>query len=254
MRKTTMTESRALTVLPQAVGFTDGQKSLLTDKLDPAFLKKREQAGQTLTYIEGWRVIERANAIFGHDGWDREMVLLERTDSKTFPKTYFDKATRKKVVALDEAGEPVQMTRVGYVARVRISVRAGAQVVVREGTGHGQGVAQDPTIAYEGAIKEAETDATKRALMTFGDQFGLTLYDKEQRNVDTPAYVIRAEAGALSADQVQQLRDLITATKTDEEKFLAHVKADSIEAIPAASFETVRQLLLAKRRQVRGAA
>lgn len=256
-RKTTipMTEqSRALTVLPQAVGFTDGQKSILADKLDPAYLKKRDQAGQELTYIEGWRVIDRANAILGFDGWDRETVELTKTVVETYPKTYFDKAARKKVVVKDETGEPVQMHRVGYLARVRITVRAGETVVVREGTGHGQGTAQDPTMAYESAIKEAETDATKRALMTLGNQFGLALYDKERRDVDTPAYVIRAEAAALAGDQVQQLRDLIVATKADESKFLAHVKVESLEAIPAAQFEAVRQLLLAKRKQVRGAA
>jgi DNA repair and recombination protein RAD52 len=35
----------------------------------------------------------------------------------------------------------------------------------------------------EQAIKTAETDAMKRVLVTFGDQFGLALYDREQRNV-----------------------------------------------------------------------
>ena len=37
--------------------------------------------------------------------------------------------------------------------------------------------------SHESAIKEAETDAMKRALMTFGNQFGLALYDKDQKNV-----------------------------------------------------------------------
>src|SRR5262249_13193550 len=32
-------------------------------------------------------------------------------------------------------------------------------------------------------VKEAETDAMKRALMTFGNPFGLALYDKDQTNV-----------------------------------------------------------------------
>lgn len=236
------------------MGFTDGQKALLSDKLDPAFTKTREQAGQELTYIEGWRVIDRANTILGFDGWDRETVHLERTVAETYPKTFFDKAARKKVFVKDEAGEPVQMHRVGYMARVRITVRAGGTVVVREGTGYGQGSGQDPNLAHEGAVKEAETDATKRALMTLGNQFGLALYDKERRDVDTPAYVIRAEASALSSDQVQQLRDLIAATKTDEAKFLAHVGAETIESIESSRFETVRQLLLAKRRQVKGGA
>jgi hypothetical protein len=38
--------------------------------------------------------------------------------------------------------------------------------------------------AHESALKEAETDAMKRALMTFGNQFGLALYDKTQENVE----------------------------------------------------------------------
>ena len=33
------------------------------------------------------------------------------------------------------------------------------------------------------ALKAAETDATKRALATFGNPFGLGLYDKEQNGV-----------------------------------------------------------------------
>jgi recombination DNA repair RAD52 pathway protein len=43
--------------------------------------------------------------------------------------------------------------------------------------------------AVENALKAAETDATKRALASFGWQFGLALYDKERRNVgvDAPA-------------------------------------------------------------------
>jgi hypothetical protein len=32
-------------------------------------------------------------------------------------------------------------------------------------------------------VKEAETDATKRALVTFGNAFGLCLYDREQKQV-----------------------------------------------------------------------
>src|SRR5215468_9635227 len=36
-----------------------------------------------------------------------------------------------------------------------------------------------------GLIKAAETDATKRAFVTFGNIFGLALYDREQRNVST---------------------------------------------------------------------
>jgi hypothetical protein len=36
------------------------------------------------------------------------------------------------------------------------------------------------------ALKAAETDATKRALATFGNPFGLALYDKDQAGVTRP--------------------------------------------------------------------
>ncbi len=41
--------------------------------------------------------------------------------------------------------------------------------------------------AHESALKEAETDAMKRAFMTFGNPFGLALYDKTQANVGDEA-------------------------------------------------------------------
>jgi hypothetical protein len=48
-----------------------------------------------------------------------------------------------------------------------------------------QAEANAPTIgqAHERALKGAETDATKRALATFGNPFGLALYDREQTRV-----------------------------------------------------------------------
>jgi hypothetical protein len=59
--------------------------------------------------------------------------------------------------------------------------------LVREGTGAGHGIDVDLGQAHESAIKEAETDAMKRALMTFGNPFGLALYDKQQREVTSSA-------------------------------------------------------------------
>jgi hypothetical protein len=59
----------------------------------------------------------------------------------------------------------------------------GLPSLIREGTGAGHGIDTDLGQAHESAIKEAETDAMKRALMTFGNPFGLALYDKQQREV-----------------------------------------------------------------------
>jgi hypothetical protein len=62
-------------------------------------------------------------------------------------------------------------------------VRAGTTKVTREGSGIGSASAKTSGESHERAIKAAETDATKRALATFGNRFGLGLYDKEQAGV-----------------------------------------------------------------------
>ena len=54
---------------------------------------------------------------------------------------------------------------------------------MREGSGTGEGKAPTPGQAHDLALKGAETDATKRALATFGNPFGLALYDRDQLGV-----------------------------------------------------------------------
>jgi hypothetical protein len=73
-----------------------------------------------------------------------------------------------------------------YTAKVRIRVRAGDVTITRDGSGSGEGKALSPGQAHEIALKTAETDATKRALATFGNPFGLALYDPEQTGVRHP--------------------------------------------------------------------
>ena len=62
-------------------------------------------------------------------------------------------------------------------------MRAGDTVTVREGIGTGFGRSPQPELAHDMALKAAETDATKRALATFGNPFGLALYDRDQAQV-----------------------------------------------------------------------
>jgi DNA repair and recombination protein RAD52 len=155
-----------------SIAFTDEQVAALNAPLDRKHVKSRSQAGRALSYVEGWHAIAEANRIFGFDGWDRETIDLR------------------------ECGEPRQVGdkwRVAFMCRVRIRVRPRHQSdlawsVVRDGTGYGSGIDKDLGQAYESAVKEAETDAMKRGLMTFGNPFGLALYDKDQANVvDVPA-------------------------------------------------------------------
>ena len=139
----------------------------LSAPLDRANVRQREQGRSRVSYLEGWQVIAEANRIFGFDGWER-YTLISR--------------------CVAEHERPIGRERksgwgVTYTARVRITVTAGHRTLIREGSGAGHGIDADKGLAHESALKEAETDATKRALMTFGNPFGLALYDKQQRQV-----------------------------------------------------------------------
>jgi DNA recombination protein Rad52 len=145
------------------MGFVDKQVAALSGKLSPKHVKSRRDGnGQTLFYIAGWHAIAEANRIFGFDAWDRQTLSTE---------CVWQGAAHQRQHACS------------YVARVRVTVRAGNAVVCREASGSGHGIGATPGTAHESAIKEAETDAMKRALITFGNPFGLALYDPELRGV-----------------------------------------------------------------------
>lgn len=156
--------------------FTPEQKLTLAGPLNREHVKSRKQAGRTLSYVEGWVAIAEANRVFGFDAWSSETVDIR----------VVAEGPRKIGGGTDRDGNPRPQKDgwgVSYVARVRVVVGG----VTREGVGAGHGIDVDLGLAHESAIKEAETDARKRALMTFGNIFGLALYDKEQRNVaDVP--------------------------------------------------------------------
>jgi len=143
--------------------FTDTQNAMLSAPLDRSHVRERSQSGRSLSYIEGWHAIAEANRIFGFDGWKRE--------------TFETKVVAERPRKIGRDGR--DGFSVSYVARVRITVGD----IVRDGVGSGHGIDADLGLAHESAIKEAETDAMKRALMTFGNPFGLALYDKEQKQV-----------------------------------------------------------------------
>ena len=136
------------------MGFSTKQLAALRRDLDARQVRTREAHGRELSYLEGWYVISEANRIFGLDGWSRETL-----DSRC-------------VLARENRGSFLAV----YVARVRITVHAHGAAIVREGHGSGEGRGTSPGETHDIAVKAAETDATKRALATFGKPFGLELY------------------------------------------------------------------------------
>jgi len=140
------------------MGFSAKQVQALRRNPNSRHIRTREANGRELTYLEGWYAISEANRIFGFDGWSRE--TLES-------RCVLTRENRGIFIAI-------------YVARVRITVHADGASIVREAHGTGEGRGPSPAEVHDIALKSAETDATKRALATFGKPFGLELYRKDR--------------------------------------------------------------------------
>ena len=153
------------------MAITDEQIEQLNAKLDPKRVKKPSgNFGPKGDYIEGWDAVDTANQIFGFDGWCHEIRTMDLIEDSERPKN--DK----------------MMSVVSYKSVVRVTVDFGGKQVFRDGVGYGSGYSNTGRgDAHESAMKEAETDAKKRALMNFGNQFGLALYDKKRANVGVEA-------------------------------------------------------------------
>ena len=136
------------------MGFSAKQLQALKRQPSRCHIRTREAHGRELTYLEGWYAISEANRIFGFDGWSRETI------------------ESKCVLARETKGTFLAV----YIARVRLTVQADGATVIREGHGTGEGRGTSPGEVHDIALKAAETDATKRALATFGRPFGLELY------------------------------------------------------------------------------
>lgn len=170
----------------------DWQKitSELNKKLDPAHVKPAKSFGPKGDYIEGWHAMAEANRIFGFDGWSYTVTEC----------TCVFQGARE----IGQAKKPG--FGVTYTAKVSVAVPSGEfGDIIREDFGAGHGYDVDCGLAHESAIKEAVTDALKRALRSFGNPFGLALYDKARENVGVDASDNEVEA---TVNAIANLADL----------------------------------------------
>lgn len=191
----------------------DWQKATaeLTKMLHPAHVKPAKQFGPKGDYIEGWHAIAEANRIFGFGGWSYTITTCDCVNH-----------------APREIGKDKKPGfAVTYTAKVRVEIGG----VIREDFGAGHGYDVDCGLAHESAVKEAITDALKRALRTFGNPFGLALYDKHRGNV------------GVDYDPAQDVAK-ITDAKTGKD-LLAVIPAAHAEhpAIRAAIVESLRRIV-----------
>lgn len=128
----------------------------LNKVLGPEYVSFRPGGGgQNVSYIEGWKVLNLANEIFGFNGWSSELISVQ-------------------VDFLDSHGS----------GRVSLGLSVVVRITIRDGTFHedfGYGFienAKNKAMAFEKCKKEAFTDALKRCLRCFGNVLGNCLYDK----------------------------------------------------------------------------
>jgi hypothetical protein len=151
-------------------------------------VSEREGAGRrTFSYLQAHYVIDRANKVFGQLNWSSETVENRPVFEGKVPNSY---------------GK--EKYSVSYLARVRVEFQAedeNGQIrrTSHMGTGYGDGDdATNPGKAHELAMKEAESDALKRALKNAGMSMGLALYDKDQTNVADEPVSTSAQKSSVS--------------------------------------------------------
>ena len=190
--------------------FSTSQLRQLRAPIRPEVARQREVEGRILHYLEGWHIISEANRIFGYDGWDRETLQSQCVWQKQIDYRY----------------------AAAYLTRVKITVRAGDQVIQREGLGSGESLAGTAGQAHERACKAAETDATKRALSTFGNSFGLSLYrDKFEAPPSKKARAAIAKTSPSMKDGDIGEDELMAAVPEDEQKASGSLNATVIETM-----------------------
>ena len=139
---------------------TDEMKLLMKTPPPASALATRQQGGKTLSYLEGWYVIQKANEIFGEGNWTR------RFHSDGLREVHHETTEVKGRKRYD----------VSFICNYMVAVGDECSQDVGYGNGMSYNSFGD---AYELAVKEAVTDALKRCLRSFGNAFGNCLYDKK---------------------------------------------------------------------------
>ncbi|MDD9994939.1 MAG: RAD52 family DNA repair protein [Dehalococcoidia bacterium] len=172
----------------------------LARPLDPALVSQRRgRGGKTFSYIEGHVAISEANRIFGFGGWAYELagdVTLREIET-------VDRATGE-VTRILAYSAPVRVTVPGAPPRTDIGFHA---------------VTDETPDGHETAIKGCVTDGMKRALRSFGDRFGNSLYGEH------PAPVRSGSADSLAPALRATLVRLGVMQGFDEEQVRAAVRA-----------------------------
>ncbi|XP_048463986.1 DNA repair protein RAD52 homolog isoform X3 [Rhincodon typus] len=131
-------------------------QNALQRRLGPEYISQRPAGGgQKVCYIEGHRIVNLANELFGYNGWSHSI-------------------TQQNVDFVDLINGKFY---VGVSAFVKVQLKDGS---FHEDVGYGvsEGL-KSKALSLEKARKEAVTDGLKRSLKSFGNVLGNCILDKE---------------------------------------------------------------------------
>lgn len=198
-------------------------KDILREPLNIKHIKERREGYGNVGYITASHAIGEANRAFDFE-WSCETLEMKNIQAEQKPK----------------AKDPKTMLNyIGYTCKVRVTVKD----LVREGFGFGQGIDKDLGKAHESAVKEAESDALKRALRSFGNIFGLALYEKEKGNITNQDEI---EYQPISSEQLLELKRLIQLAKVEESEIATFMRVEQLKNIKGADYAKAAKVLNAK--------
>jgi len=150
----------------------------LRQPLDMSRVKRRQAPGKaSVPYLEGFEIIDRANGIFRF-GWSFDLIgepVIVRWQKKIL---IWNQQEKRKVPSLDADGI-VQTEEVGLVyVTGKVTVELDGKMVSHADLGRCIFTGDTPE-SLDMALAGSVTDCLKRCFRQLGDQFGLSLYDKE---------------------------------------------------------------------------
>lgn len=152
---------------------------------------KRIVQAQGHSHVSQQDVTAHLIRMFGFGGFDIEVINVELVFEE--PRA-------------NAQGEPTGRWDVTYKALVRLIIRndKGEHVAAYENGSMGIAQNQSRGDAHDLAYKSAISLSIKRAAIALGDQFGLSLYNKGQRDALVQATLVHGEAPADVQENVQQ--------------------------------------------------
>lgn len=156
--------------------------------LRPVHPKRVANDGKGHAHLPQQDVVAHLIRVFGFGNFDVEVLSSEcifehnRADDKT--------------------GKPGRRWDVGYRALVRLTIRDASGSTVCHYDGGSTGTAQNQTLGdgHDLAYKSALSLAMKRAAIHLGDQFGLSLYNKGQRDALVVGTIVKPQGKAAAPD------------------------------------------------------